>query len=388
MNSFWLARRLPIIIIVFSALILGACSRVADSNWPGLSASDNTVYVSYGPGVVAFDVEQEEQLWYYPPAGSNQRALIYAPPSISDGKVVFGDYGQSGGMLQPKVTVSIYMIDEENAPQVEWTQSAIAQDRIVAKPLQVDGKVYVGTADNYLFALDSDNNGAPVWREPFEVGHSIWGQTAYEDGILYVTSLDKSVYAIRADTKEVVWQANVGGSVPDKPVLNGDLLYVSSFDKQLHALDKATGEARWTVPTTDAVWGAPAFDGENVYFADLRGNVYSVGAESGEIQWQYATGDYVVAAPVVHNDKVYLATGGDPELEPASRKGALVILDAKSSELVDTIETQFPIYSTPVIVNDLIVLAMHGPEEPLIVLTIDTTDTARISMLRPEVPAG
>jgi len=388
LNNSRVARRLPIFIIILAALVLGACGRVADSNWPGITADANTVFVAYGPGVVAIDVVEQEQLWYYPPAGSNQRALIYAPPSVSDGKIVIGDYGQSGGMLQPKVTVSIHMIDEENPPQTRWTQSEIAQDRIIAQPLQVGDIVFVGTADNNLYALDSENNGQPIWDGPFEVGHSIWGQSAYEEGILYVTSLDKSVYALNVETKEVIWQTNVGGSVTDKPVLNGDLLYVSSFDKQLHALDKISGESRWTAAAGDAIWGAPAFDGKNIYFADLRGTIYAVGAESGEPIWEYETGEYVVASPVIHEGKVYLATGGRPNQQNTDTpKGSLFILDSESHELIDKLETQLPVYSTPVIVNDLIVLAMNGPEEPLIVLTVDTTDTDRTTTTRPEVPA-
>jgi outer membrane protein assembly factor BamB len=374
---------------ILVGFLLSACgSRVANSNWPGMTSAGDNVYVSYGPGVIAFDIEQQEQLWIFAPEGGDQSLQIFAPPSVVDGQISFGDYGKSGGMISPNVTVSIYMLDEENPHNPVWTQSQVAQDRIVAQALQVGDRLFVGTADNFLIAMDVDNRGQPIWNDPFEAGHSIWGQTAYEDGILYVPSLDKSVHALDAETGDVIWQSDVGGSVSDKPILNGDLIYVGSFDKQLHALDKATGESRWTVPAEGSVWGAPAIDGDTVFFVDLNGNAYAVNAETGDLQWRYSTGDYVVAAPVVHDGVVYVATGGDPDLNASERSGALFALDAESGEESWRITTMVPVYTTPAIVGDSIVLALQSQEQPLTLLTIDTNDSSRTSTLIPEVPAA
>ncbi len=62
-----------------------------------MTSSGDNVYVSFGPGVVAFDIEKQEQLWYYAPAEGDQSLQIFAPPSVVDGQIAFGDYGQSGG---------------------------------------------------------------------------------------------------------------------------------------------------------------------------------------------------------------------------------------------------------------------------------------------------
>ena len=302
------------------------------------------------------------------------------------------------------------MLDAEDG-QEQWTRSQVAQDRIVAQALQVGSRVFVGTADNLLIAMDVDDDGQPLWGGQceelsfserllgvlgfgpdrdcgFETEHSIWGQSAYEDGVLFVPSLDKRVYALDAETGIEKWRADVGGSVSDKPILNGDLVYVGSFDKQLHALDKATGESRWTAPATGSVWGAPTINDGTVYFVDLNGNAFAVDAETGEQFWQYTTGDYVVAAPVVHDGVVYVATGGDPELKLSERSGALVALEAESGEELWRITDLTPVYTTPAIVGDAIVLAMQSEEQPLTVLTVDTNDHNRTSTLFPEVPTA
>jgi outer membrane protein assembly factor BamB len=389
-----LVRRPAIIFLFLVGFLLSACgSRVANNNWPGMTSSGDTVYVSFGPGVVAFDIEEQEQLWIYTPADGDQSLQIFAPPSVVDGQIAFGDYGQSGGMISPNVTVTVYMLDEDDVQNPLWTQSQVAQDRIVAQALQVGDRLYVGTADNFLLAMDVDNGGQPVWNDPFEAGHSIWGQAAYEDGILYVPSLDKSVHALDAETGDVIWQSDVGGSVSDKPILNGDLIYVGSFDKQLHALDKATGESRWTVPAKGSVWGAPTINDDAVYFVDLNGNAYAVDAKTGKQFWTYATGDYVVAAPVYHDGVVYVATGGDPELNASERVGALIAIDADSGKELwkitdlDSGQDMDPVYTTPAIIGDVIVLAMQSEEQPLTVLTVDTTDHNLTSTLFPKLPS-
>jgi hypothetical protein len=46
--------------------------------------------------------------------------------------------------------------------QPAWTQTAITGD-IYAEPLVYGGTVYVATEDNFLYALDANNNGAVLW---------------------------------------------------------------------------------------------------------------------------------------------------------------------------------------------------------------------------------
>src|SRR3989454_10448575 len=56
---------------------------------------------------------------------------------------------------------------DPNEPSVStlnpaWTQSSIIGD-VYAEPLVYGGSVYVATQDNYLYALDANNNGAVLW---------------------------------------------------------------------------------------------------------------------------------------------------------------------------------------------------------------------------------
>jgi hypothetical protein len=170
----------------------------------------------------------------------------------------------------------------------------------------------------------------------------------------------------------MIWQSNVQGSVSDKVVLNSELLYVGSFDMNAYALDAQTGEIRWSSPAEAAVWGAPLYVDGVVYFADLSGNVYAVGAESGEKIWSTTVESaYVVAQPVYADGKVFIASAGDPAEQLGDRSGALVALDAETGEQLWRETTARPLFTTPVIVGDTVVVAEEDLENLLVYISFD-----------------
>jgi outer membrane protein assembly factor BamB len=341
--------RLILLSLLLGTLLLTACGgQVANQNWPGLSTDGNALYLANGPQVAAYDVQTQAQLWQYPPADEVNNALqFFAAPSVTGEQVVFGDYGRPGGFFNPKVTVSIY-----SRGSIDWTNSGLAYDKIVAPPLQVGDTVYVGTADNMLYALDA-GTGQQIWS--FEAGHSIWGQPAYDNGKLYVTSLDRSIHALDAETGEELWNTEFEGAIASQPVLNEDSVFVSEFGSQVHAINLTNGDVRWSAAADDWVWGAPAYDNGVVYYADIDGNVFAVDAANGSPKWRAAAAGAVQTAPVVQDGIVYVASEGESSDIPA---GALTAFSAADGQQLWRQITPAPLFTTPVIVNDAIVVAL------------------------------
>jgi outer membrane protein assembly factor BamB len=363
-----LARPALWLLLVAAALIVltGCGGRIADSNWAGLSTDGQRVYLAYGPQVLSYDPATQSQSWVFPTESTG--AAFYAAPSAEEGRVVFGDYGQPGGLFSPRVTVSLYGLQEgesSGASQL-WLNNQSAHDKIVSPPLQVGDQVFVGTADNYIMALDA-TNGSMQWE--YETGHAIWGLPAYRDGTLYVASMDWSVYAFNAESGELLWTAPLGGALPSGPTLGEDLLYVSSFDGNVHALDLATGEERWAAPGADDwIWGAPALADGSVYFSDIDGSIYAVDAQTGEQQWTKETESVVQSTPVVVDDVLYIAS----ELAGETPTGALTAYNAADGEQLWTEPTTTPLYATPVVVDDTMVLATQDTNALLIGLDLAT----------------
>lgn len=339
--------------------LAGCAGSTVTTNWAGLSTDGEKVYLAFGPRVLAFDTATQEQAWIYPTEES--QVAFYAAPSVQEGRVIFGDYGRAGGFFSPRVTTSIYALQENESGGVTelWTNAESATDKIVAPPLQVEDIVYVGTADNYVLALDAAT-GSERWN--FEADHAIWGEPVYRDGMLYVASMDWSVYALDAETGQQEWATRLGGALPSRPVLGETLLYVSSFDGNVHALDIATGEQQWQAAATDWVWGAPALADDVLYFGDIQGNLFSVDAQTGEQLWTQPSESVVQTSPIYADGVLYIASDKSGET-PA---GALTAYDASNGQQIWSQPTSVPLYAAPVIVGDAVVVGLQNADSLLI----------------------
>jgi outer membrane protein assembly factor BamB len=361
--------RPAIIIFILASLILAACgARGTNSNWPGLSTDGSNVYLAYGPRVLAYDVAAQQQKWVYPTEPSNN-LFFFAAPSVQDGRIIFGDYGATSGPFSPQLKVTLYALNGsgQGMPTELWKNSSLVTGSIVAPPLQVGDQVFIGTGDNLVLAIDA-NSGKLLWPAPFETEHSIWGKPAYRDGVLFVVSLDSTVYAIEASTGQEKWRQKMGGALASAPIMNSDMLYVASFDRKLHALDINTGEERWAAAADDWIWSSPAYDRGVVYFVDAQGKVYAVDGVTGDLTWEHELGESVQTSPVISDEAVYIGSEGDAELG----QGLLTALStADGQELWRTI-TPAPLYTTPVIVGNTIIAALQGESTVLMGFDLGT----------------
>ena len=97
----------------------------------------------------------------------------------------------------------------------------------------MDGVVYVGSRDNYLYALDADS-GDLRWQ--YKTGRDVESSPAVVDGVVYVGSLDNYVYALDADSGQLRWRYETGRDVYSSPAVVAGVVYVGSVDNYVYAL--------------------------------------------------------------------------------------------------------------------------------------------------------
>ena len=110
-----------------------------------------------------------------------------------------------------------------------------------------------------------------------------------------------------------------------------------------------------------------------LYFGDSSGNVFAIDAASGDLLWQSGIHTMNVvagavqnpplqikgsiqASPVVQDGVVYIATLGNNE----SEEGLFVALDAANGDELWQTTTPAPLFTTPIIVGDVIVVALQS----------------------------
>ncbi|MFP4611536.1 MAG: PQQ-binding-like beta-propeller repeat protein, partial [Thiohalophilus sp.] len=191
--------------------------------------------------------------------------------------------------------------------------SFVTGDSVFSSPvLGDDGTVYVGSADNKVYALNPD--GSEKWS--FETGSDVESSPALgDDGTVYAGSVDNTVYALNPDGSEK-WSFATGNSVFSSPVLGDDgTVYVSSGDTNVYALNPDDGSEKWSFATGGWIDSSPVLGADGtVYVGSNDNKVYAINPDDGSEKWSFATGDWVYSSPAVGADGTVYVGSNDKKV--------------------------------------------------------------------------
>jgi len=75
----------------------------------------------------------------------------------------------------------------------------------------------------------------------FETGEAIVSSPAVAGGTVYVGSSDNFLYAVDVESGKLRWKFDAHGNVGSSPAVSGDTVFVVSMDGKLYAVNAATG---------------------------------------------------------------------------------------------------------------------------------------------------
>lgn len=228
--------------------------------------------------------------------------------------------------------------DNNTYSSIKLKWSFKAGNAIRSTPLILGNKVFVGSADNYLYALD--NSGSVIWK--FKADAAVHSSPAAYKNMICFNSRANTLYAVDQSSGKLKWQKQLGNDLPyewafdyyiSSPLISGATIYTGSGDGNLYALDAATGNIQWKFNTGSRIRSTPAMYEGKIYFGDCAGKVYALDKSTGKPAWQFATkGDTlknenfgfdrkaVIASPAVANNTVIVG----------SRDGFLYGIDAQT----------------------------------------------------------
>ena len=298
---------LVFLVIVCSCVLVTGClpTSIPAKGWSGPLAYNGSIYVgSMDMKAVALDVVGDNtnayMKWRRPVDTSI--AYVYGDPAIYGDKLYLGFYyGASQGR--------VYSFELERGYEDLVYPDAGYIGAIVGSPVIVDGIIYVGSSDKKLYAINATTRQL-AWQ-PFETDGKIWSTPVVYNGTVYVGSFDHKIYAISADDGTLDWTFDTDGAIVDTPLIYNDTLYFGSLDEKFYAVDVSTGTLREGFAPFKAdnwFWSKAVAYNSSIIAASLDGKIYSLDADTGTLIWQAQAGGSIRGAPALVGNLVIVGT--------------------------------------------------------------------------------
>ena len=212
----------------------------------------------------------------------------------------------------------------------------------------MDGKVFIGSRDTYLYCL-AEETGNKIWD--YKTGGDIASSPAVVDGMVFFGSSDYKVYCLNEDSGNLVWSQQLGtfteglhGGVRSSPSIVEGKVYVGSYDDNIYCLDENDGGIIWQYKTGDNVYSSPTVWNDKVFFGSMDHKVYCLDKDNGDLIWSYGTGDEIWSSTAVANGKTFIG----------SKDGYLYCLNANNGALIWKYKTEGEIYSSPSVAESMV----------------------------------
>jgi outer membrane protein assembly factor BamB len=199
---------------------------------------------------------------------------------------------------------------------VVWKYAAIVQkpEANTTSPVVVGNTVYFVATDR-VYAVRADT-GELIWKTPSgdQPGPTTYHSTpVVTNDTVYVGAANGHMYALDARNGAQKWEFITGAPIRSHPLVEDNTLYFGSDDDYFYAIDASTAELRWKYHATADVESAATFapdSTELIYFSSSDGHLYGLNRTTGRLKWSART----TAAsggnsPVAFQNALYLAAG-------------------------------------------------------------------------------
>lgn len=219
----------------------------------------------------------------------------------------------------------------KNQPTILWKAETGGQ--VISSPVIADDAVYVGSTNNYLYALNA-STGEILWE--YGTGGAINSTPLIANDQVMFLSYDGFFYALNRKDGKLVWKFKTEGESkfhvkdyfngsfqPDfwdfylsSAVLKDDLVYFGSSDSNVYALNVESGEKVWSYTTGGSIHSSPALSNNTLVIGSWDSSVYGLDALTGSEKWKFDTGkdlkSYiwlgVQASPSIDDGVVYIGS--------------------------------------------------------------------------------
>jgi outer membrane protein assembly factor BamB len=143
-----------------------------------------------------------------------------------------------------------------------------------------------------------------VWE--FKTKNAIEGTPAIIDGVVYVGSTDKNVYAISLATGQQIWKQPVQSPVRASVSVRDGRVYVGTVDGVFFCLDAKDGQPKWQFNADQEIVSGCNFHSDKILVGSNDGNLYCLTADN-KLVWKFGIDQPINGMPSVAGDLSFVA---------------------------------------------------------------------------------
>jgi outer membrane protein assembly factor BamB len=355
-------------VLLASALAMSACGgggEPAPSSFPGLSIDGGNAYLASNMLVHKFEASSGKEAWRYPaaPDANNPRGPFAGEPlKFNDLIIVGGTVAQNGA-----ADARVYALSDANgSEQWRWSvPSASEKDRReFADGIVTDGKLlFAANGNGALYALDP-SGGSPKLAWEYKTGNKLWAKPLVANGKVFQPSLDHTLYALDAATGKEIWKFPAGASIASTPAIKDGILYFGSFDSKFYAVNAETGAKVWESVVDAWIWNEALVEGDIVYVGDAKGKAYAINARDGSRKWATQLGGTIRAKPVLGGENVFFLSTDTYVYSVATSNGA-------AKRLLESGLTR-RLIANPLVVNNTLLVPLFDGDVKLSAISLES----------------
>ena len=171
-------------------------------------------------------------------------------------------------------------------------------------PAIVNNTIYIGTGNNKIIALDT-NNGDPLWEHtvnsPVDVSISLTKEMAY------ASLRDGRILALDPKNGNELWSYDTGEAMFGSVTIHNGAIYGGNTGKKIFCIDAKTGELLWDYYTESWVTTAPAVKDNVVAVGADDSYFYLLNAQNGNLRYKLRLGSGE-NTPTIIDDIAYFTT--------------------------------------------------------------------------------
>lgn len=277
----------------------------------GIAYGAERLFVTTGVGeVIGLNAATSGELW---------RVALGAPirvaPTYSEGRLFVVTYENK-----------LFALDANNG-NLLWTHSGIAEDTQLlggASPAVSGGLVVAAYSSGEIYALRVDN-GREAWNYtlgsitrlgPLASLGDINGSPVIDRELVYAVSHAGRLVAISLRSGERLWEQNISGV--QTPWIAGDFLFIMTTQGDLLCLSRIDGLIRWIrrLPRYEdpedkegpILWSGPLLVSDRLIVVSSIGQAVSISPYTGEPLGLIEMPGDIEMAPIAANGMVYILT--------------------------------------------------------------------------------